>query len=142
MLFLQKIAAKIGENPTNPKFRRVKLANAKFASTVWAYVPAQALLAEEGWRLDLEEGYLVLPASGGVDKMVLRVKELLGPDPEELAHAAELAKQEHERRERLQMMQKIKQEQRMQKVELKRINEQIKVVCVRVCVRVRVCVCV
>lgn len=61
LVLMQKYAGNVAKDPTNPKFRQIRLGNEKFAAMVWAYEAAQLLLIAAGWSLRIKDGFLVLP---------------------------------------------------------------------------------
>jgi len=73
---LSKYAGNVSKDPTNQKFRRIRLGNAKFAA-VWEREEAKQLLAASGWRSDIEDGYLVLPGEADHTVFAMFVDELV-----------------------------------------------------------------
>merc|ERR1712061_204810 len=58
---IQKLTQNVVRNPTEEKFRRIKLTNPKIAAAITDVTNAADLLKEMGWQQEGEE--LVLPAA-------------------------------------------------------------------------------
>eukprot|EP00036_Acanthoecidae_sp_10tr_P019592 CAMPEP_0206304306 /NCGR_PEP_ID=MMETSP0106_2-20121207/9682_1 /ASSEMBLY_ACC=CAM_ASM_000206 /TAXON_ID=81532 /ORGANISM="Acanthoeca-like sp., Strain 10tr" /LENGTH=105 /DNA_ID=CAMNT_0053735123 /DNA_START=221 /DNA_END=535 /DNA_ORIENTATION=- len=70
---LRKYAANLARDPTNPKFRRVRVLNPKFHKDVWSDLPSRTLLVEAGFELDeaSADGPCVsLPAAADADLFI------------------------------------------------------------------------
>jgi hypothetical protein len=72
---LQRYAANVNKDVTNPKYRKIKLTNTKFADTLWRHEAARTLLARHGWSQDIKEGFIVLPLEVGVGPLVAVLQE-------------------------------------------------------------------
>eukprot|EP00404_Azadinium_spinosum_P004554 CAMPEP_0180478568 /NCGR_PEP_ID=MMETSP1036_2-20121128/32848_1 /TAXON_ID=632150 /ORGANISM="Azadinium spinosum, Strain 3D9" /LENGTH=241 /DNA_ID=CAMNT_0022486097 /DNA_START=44 /DNA_END=766 /DNA_ORIENTATION=+ len=74
---ITKMLRNVIENPNEDKFRKVRLSNPKFSSTVYSMKGAPELFKLVGFKDTLEEGFIVLPADAdiallqkGVDALV------------------------------------------------------------------------
>lgn len=88
---IEKLTRNVVRNPTDEKFRRIKLSNPKIAATITDVPGAVALLKEMGWVEDGEE--LVLPA----ELRLLHEKEVVA-----LIDAKDYYKKEEEKERRRQ----------------------------------------
>lgn len=57
---MQRYLATINDDPTNPRFRRIRLGNTQF-KMIWREGAVKELLWAAGWRDDVEEGCVVRP---------------------------------------------------------------------------------
>eukprot|EP00039_Didymoeca_costata_P018771 m.334909 g.334909 ORF g.334909 m.334909 type:complete len:175 (+) comp17461_c0_seq1:117-641(+) len=77
---LKKYAENIQKDPTNPKYRKIRLANARFAA-IWNLEDARALLLSTGWQTDIEDGFIVLPSEYNAEGLLEMATENAPPPP-------------------------------------------------------------
>merc|ERR1719162_1764494 len=64
---MTKMLCNIIENPGEDKFRKVRVSNPKFASKVYDIKGASDFFSLVGFRDNVEEGFIVLPATADLD---------------------------------------------------------------------------
>ena len=93
---LRTIASRIVADPENPRLRRIKLSNPKFASDVWSNAEARQILLDNGFQVAVstdeeKEGIRGSAAAGGVSSGAPATFECVVMEEKDAAlHAAAL----------------------------------------------------
>eukprot|EP00729_Bicosta_minor_P007776 gene7776-19439_t len=74
------------------KYRKIKLSNPIFRQRCWAYPAAKALMLENGWTENIQEGCLILPPDKECDDIVDVVRVVAGYP--QVPHTEEAAEKE------------------------------------------------
>lgn len=80
----RKIAGNVKADPTNERFRRLKLTNAKFVERVWNNEQHQMLMLAAGWIVEEGGAAVVLPATADTNILWDLVNEM---DPQPVTEA-------------------------------------------------------
>jgi len=56
-------------DPSNQKFRRIRIENARFHQQVWSIPASQRILRFAGFKEDIEHGFLILPANADLEAL-------------------------------------------------------------------------
>jgi len=80
----RKIAGNVKADPTNERFRRLKLSNAKFLERVWNNEQLQMLMLAAGWVVEESGEAVVLPETADTNILWDLVNEM---DPQPAAQA-------------------------------------------------------
>lgn len=58
-------------DPKNPKFRKIRIENARFAQQVWAVPTAKQVLKFAGFKEGIEYGFLILPDNADLEALYI-----------------------------------------------------------------------
>ncbi|CAE8732741.1 unnamed protein product [Polarella glacialis] len=108
---MAKMLRNIIENPNEEKFRKVRISNPKFSSTVYSMKGAPEFFKLVGFVDTVEEGFIVLPADAGVALLRKGMDALIDQAVARSAREEQKRKEDEAKAEAAQKAQKLKKQQ-------------------------------